>query len=144
MFSYNYYSLLFLPVCGIEPATSGWFHSEALSNYMPYPLCHISLPGNSEWIFGTYKPNVSINPWDSLSPLSYRMFFSLAHIPKRIVSITIKDEVNSLNILSNNNKCIRQHASLAHGTGSCWIKLSNNEFVKCLDVWPLCNSIYCK
>ena len=30
--SYSKYSLLFLPIFGIEPATSRWFHSEALSN----------------------------------------------------------------------------------------------------------------
>ena len=36
---------------------------------MPYPLCHVSLPDNSEWIFKTYKTNVS-NSWDSPSPLS--------------------------------------------------------------------------
>ena len=63
MLSYNKYSLLFLPVVGIEPATSEWFHSEALSNQTPYPLPHVSLP---------CKDNN-------------------------------KDEVNSLNILSDNN-----------------------------------------
>ena len=47
--SYSKYSLLFLPVVGIEPATSRWFHS-ALSNQKPYPLCHVFC-----WIFWNYK-----------------------------------------------------------------------------------------
>ena len=41
--SYCKYSLLFLlPVAEIEPVTSRWFHSVALSNWTPYPLgmCH--------------------------------------------------------------------------------------------------------
>ena len=42
--SFSKYSLLFLPVVGIEPATSRWFHLEALSNQALYPLCHMSLP----------------------------------------------------------------------------------------------------
>ena len=66
--SYCKYSLLFLPLVGIEPATSRWFNSEALPNQMPYPLCYVSLLDNSEWIFRTYKPNVSIT-----SPLSYQI-----------------------------------------------------------------------
>ena len=41
--SYCKYSLSVLPFVGIEPATSRWFHSEALSNQMPYQLHHESL-----------------------------------------------------------------------------------------------------
>ena len=44
--SYRKYSLLVLPFVGIEPVTSIWFHSEALSNQKPYPLSHVSLPDN--------------------------------------------------------------------------------------------------
>ena len=33
--SYSKYSLLFLPVVGIEPATSRWFHSDTLSSQTP-------------------------------------------------------------------------------------------------------------
>ena len=40
--SYSKYSWLFLPVVGIEPATSRWFHSEILSNQISYPLHHKS------------------------------------------------------------------------------------------------------
>ena len=36
--SYSKYSLLFLPVVGIEPETYRWFHTEALSNQAPHPL----------------------------------------------------------------------------------------------------------
>ena len=46
--SYSKYSLLFLPVVGIEPATSRWFHSEAFSNETSYPLHHVSLPDNKD------------------------------------------------------------------------------------------------
>ena len=42
---YSKYSFLFLPLVGIEPAISRWFHSEAFSNQIPYPLCHLSLLG---------------------------------------------------------------------------------------------------
>ena len=78
--SYSKYSLLVLPVVGIEPATSRWFHSEALSNQTLYPLHHVSLLDNSEWIFGTYKPNMSVNSCDT--PLHYhiRCFCTIAHI----------------------------------------------------------------
>ena len=38
------YSLLFLPVIGIEPATSRSFYSHELSNQMSYPLHLMSLP----------------------------------------------------------------------------------------------------
>ena len=41
---YSKYSLLFLPVVVIEPATVMWFLSEALSNQTPYTLRHVSLP----------------------------------------------------------------------------------------------------
>ena len=36
--SYSKDSLLFLPIVGIEPATSRWFHSEALSNLIHYAM----------------------------------------------------------------------------------------------------------
>ena len=39
--SYSYYFLLFLSVLGIEPATSKWFYSEAVSNQTPYTLRHV-------------------------------------------------------------------------------------------------------
>ena len=55
--SYSKYSLLVLPVAGIEPSTFRWFHSEAPSNQMPYPLHHVSLLDYSEGICVTYKPN---------------------------------------------------------------------------------------
>ena len=48
--SYRKYSLLFLPVVGIEPVTSRWFHSEAFSNQTPYPLHHVSLLNNKEYL----------------------------------------------------------------------------------------------
>ena len=76
--SYSKYSLLFLlPVVEIEPVTSRWFHSEALSNQMPNSLPHISLSDNSKWIFGTYKLNVAINSWDTPSwyHMKYLFFF---------------------------------------------------------------------
>ena len=38
---YSKYSLLFLPVVEIEPATFRWFHSEVLFNQTPYPLHHV-------------------------------------------------------------------------------------------------------
>ena len=57
--SHNKCSLLFLLVVGIEPAISWWFHSEVPSNQTLYSLCHVFLLDNSEWIFGTYKPNVN-------------------------------------------------------------------------------------
>ena len=66
---YVNYSLLVLPVVRIEPATSRWFPSEAPSIKTPYPLHHVSLQNNAEWIFGTYKPNVAIT-----------FFFTQAHI----------------------------------------------------------------
>ena len=40
---YSKYSLLLLPVVGIEPETSRWFYSEALSNQIPNPQCHVPL-----------------------------------------------------------------------------------------------------
>ena len=69
--SYSKYSSLFLPVVGIEPATSRGFYSEAPSNQTSYPVQHVSLPSNSEWIFGTYKPYVSIR---FLFQASYQKF----------------------------------------------------------------------
>ena len=36
------YSFLFLPLVGIEPATSWWFHPKACFNQIPYPLFHVS------------------------------------------------------------------------------------------------------
>ena len=69
--SYCKYSLLVLPVVGIEPATSRWLHSEVFSNQTPYPLCYVSLTDNSKWILGTYKPNVSI---------MFFFFFTIAHM----------------------------------------------------------------
>ena len=36
VFSYSKYSLLILPVVGIEPAASRWFHTVAPSNQMPW------------------------------------------------------------------------------------------------------------
>ena len=41
--SYSKCFLLFLPVVRIEPATSRWSHSEALSSQTLYPLRHGSL-----------------------------------------------------------------------------------------------------
>ena len=41
---YRKYYLLFWPVDGIEPVTSRWFHSEALSSQTPNPLRHVFLP----------------------------------------------------------------------------------------------------
>ena len=41
--SYRKYSVLFLSVVRIEPATCWWFLSEALSNLTPYPLRHVFL-----------------------------------------------------------------------------------------------------
>ena len=66
------YSLLGLPFGGIEPATSRWFHLEAPSNQTSYPLRHVFLPYNSEWIFGTYKRNVSIT---FLFTIAHKAFF---------------------------------------------------------------------
>ena len=76
MLSNSKYSLLVFPVVGIEPATSRWFHSEAPSNQMPYPLRHVSL---LEWIFGTYKTNVSISFKKNLKKT---LFFSNTLFPK--------------------------------------------------------------
>ena len=138
------YSLLFLLVVGIEPTTFRWFH---LSTFLPNAL--YTVLDNSEWIFGTYKPNVSTNLWDT--PLHYyiRCFCTIAHITiffffawlwfteiewltyvvqiKGLVPNSVdsqfqhetpeegwrtyllkcecnnKDEVNSLNVISNNN-----------------------------------------
>ena len=45
--SYSKYSLLFLSLAGIEPATSRWFHLEAHSNQTPYPLYSVSLQDRS-------------------------------------------------------------------------------------------------
>ena len=47
---YGMYYLVFLLVVGIKPATSRWFHLEALSNQMPHPQRNVSLPDNSEGI----------------------------------------------------------------------------------------------
>ena len=74
MLSYSKYSLLALPPIGIEPA-------KAPSNQMLYLLHHVSFSDNSEWIFATHKPNVSITSWDT--PVHYRIrffFFTIAHI----------------------------------------------------------------
>ena len=73
--SYSQYSSLFLPIVGIEPVTSRWFHSEELSNQITYPLHYVSLLNNSEWIFGTYKPNVSINSWGTLLHYHIKCFY---------------------------------------------------------------------
>ena len=80
--SYDKYSLLFLPTVGIETATFRWLHSEVFSKQTPYPLRYVSLPDNSEWMFGTYKPNVSINQWDT--PLYYHIRISTPfRVPER-------------------------------------------------------------
>ena len=47
--SYSKYFLLFLPVVGIEPATSEWFQSETLSSQILYPQHHVSLSGKDMW-----------------------------------------------------------------------------------------------
>ena len=74
---YDTYSLLILLFVGIEPAASSRFQSGVLSNQTPYPLRHVLLPDNSDWIFETY---ISINSWDS--PLHYliRCFCTIANI----------------------------------------------------------------
>ena len=57
--NYCKYPLLVLPVVGIEPATSKWFHLKNMfqSNALSTTLC---VSDNTEWTFGIYKPNVSI------------------------------------------------------------------------------------
>ena len=71
--SYGKNSLLFLPVVEIEPATSKWFHSEALFNQTHYPLHRVSCqtiqneflgpislmsPPTHETLLSTIMPNV--------------------------------------------------------------------------------------
>ena len=76
--SYSKYSLLFLPVVGIEFATpDDYIQKHFPTKHLMYRH-HVSLPDNSEEIFVTYESNVSINSWDT--PLSYQMFFTLVHI----------------------------------------------------------------
>ena len=79
--NYCKYSLLFLPVVGIEPATSRWFHTETLSNQSLYPLLHVLLSGRI-W-HATHEGNQRI----------YRL---------KCYVYNNKDEVNSPNIQSNN------------------------------------------
>ena len=70
-FSFIKYYLLFLPVVGIEPATSKWFQSEAPFNQTSYPQRHVPWPENS--IFETFKPNVYIFKQNSNSlPLWFK------------------------------------------------------------------------
>ena len=77
---------------------------------MPYPRYNVSLPDNSDWIFGTYKPNVSINPWDT--PFCYHIWCFLPKLISKFFfrclfdswfpnHIHLYNSVNSLYILSN-------------------------------------------
>ena len=56
--SYSQFSLLF--TCNQE-RTCWWFHFVALFNQTPITVVPFVRQDNSESIFGTYKPNVSIN-----------------------------------------------------------------------------------
>ena len=53
----NYKAYLLL---GLNPYPPDDFCSETPSFQTPYPLCYVHLPDNSEGMFSTYKPNVSI------------------------------------------------------------------------------------
>ena len=65
---------------GIEPAISRWYHSEALFNRTSIFAVPCVQLDKSEWIFGTYKPNVSINLWDTTHYYHVRFLFTFAHI----------------------------------------------------------------
>ena len=69
------YDILYLPVVGIEPTTSRWFHLEALLNQTLISIVLCVILDNSEWIFATYKPNVSINSWDTTHYYYIRFFY---------------------------------------------------------------------
>ena len=83
MLSYNQYSLLFINswdrTCNLQMISLG-------STFQPNAYIRCAM-----WIFGTYKPNVSIHLWDTIH-YYYVWFFTLAHITIffHIVSMTIK------------------------------------------------------
>ena len=54
------------PTVGIELIISRQFRPEAVLNKCLHPATSHILLDNSEWIFGTHKPNTPINPWDTI------------------------------------------------------------------------------
>ena len=70
--SYSKYSLLVLPVVGIEPATTWGFYPETLSNQTTYPLHHVSLLDNKDDV---NSPNIlSKNNYHASSQKFRQMF----------------------------------------------------------------------
>ena len=51
--SHSKHFLIFLPVVGIEPATTRWFNLKTLYNQTPYPLHHVAKThGAVDKVFG--------------------------------------------------------------------------------------------
>ena len=82
--SYCKYSLLFLPVVGIEPATSWWVHSEAPTNRTLYSLRYEFLP-----------VQIKSSVQDSVGTFEFDMKHlkkTEVHIGRNFVIITIKTQ----------------------------------------------------
>ena len=78
VFSYSKYffvCLLFLLVVGIEPATSRWFHTEALSDKIPYPQPQYETPEEGRRIYrpkrSDYSNKDEVNSLNSNYSYSY-------------------------------------------------------------------------
>ena len=85
--SYSKYSLLFLPVVEIEPATSRWFHSEAFVNQMPYP--------------SSLHRDISTDILDPLSPP-----FSIVHCFRQVFRATSHISTELLYVGFNWSSCL--------------------------------------
>ena len=60
--------------------TYRWFDLQALFKQTPISVGPCVPQNNSFWIWGIYKLNDSINPWDTTHNSHVRFFFTLAYI----------------------------------------------------------------
>ena len=97
--SYSLYSLIVIPIIGIEPATSRWFHSKAPSKHLYSVMINR---------IGTVYPCGSNKGFSSKFCVDSQVWHERPEEGRRTsqskhCDYNNKDEVNSLNILSKNN-----------------------------------------